>query len=137
MKPLTETDRQAHAIVEAALQTYPRVRAPSRFAVKVMARLQAAPGIALTRPKFQFPWSELLVSMILPVTMGIVWLVWRILPPVYLAQFRDQGLILWQQMGLFGPGETLAWLIPLAMLLAVVFLGGAVVVFTSRWGWQS
>jgi len=95
------------------------------------------PGLAMARPNFQFPWLELLVSMILPVTMGIVWLVWRILPPVYLAQFRDQGLILWQQLGLFGPGGMLAWLIPLATLLAVVFLGGAVVVFTSRWEWQS
>jgi hypothetical protein len=137
MKPLTETDRQAHAIVEAALQTYPRVRAPSRFAVKVMARVQAAPGLALRRPKFQFPWLELLVSTILPVTMGIVWLVWRILPPAYLAQLRDQGLILWQQMEWFGPGEMLAWLVPLAMLLGVVFLGGAVVVLTSRREWQS
>jgi hypothetical protein len=137
MKPLTETDRQAHAFVEAALQTYPRVRAPSRFAVKVLARLQATPGLAMARPNFQLPWLELLVSMILPVTMGIVWLVWRILPPVYLAQFRDQGLILWQQLGWFGSGGMLAWLIPLATLLAVVFLGGAVVVFTSRWEWQS
>ena len=132
MKPLSETDRQAHAIVEAALQTYPRVQAPSRFAVRVMARVQAKPGSAVTRPKFQVPWLELLVSMILPVMMGIVWLVWRILPPVYLAQLRVQGLIMWQQVGLLGRGEMLAWLIP----LAVVFLGGAVVVFTSRWEWQ-
>ena len=132
MKPLTETDRQAHAIVEAALQTYPRVQAPSRFAVRVMARVQANLGRAVTRPKFQFPWWELLVSMILLVTMGMVWLVWRILPTVYLAQLRVQGLILWQQVGLLGRGEMHAWLIPLAMLLALIFLGGAAVLFTSR-----
>jgi hypothetical protein len=137
MKPLTERDRQAHAIVEAALQTYPRVQAPSRFAVRVMARVQAKPGRAVTRPKFQFPWLELLVSMILAVTVGIVWLVWPILPPVYLAQLRIQGLIMWQQVGLLGRGEMLAWLIPLVMLLSAVFLGGAAVVFTSRREWQS
>jgi hypothetical protein len=136
MKPLTETDRQAHAIVEAALKTYPRAQAPSRFAVKVMARIQAIPGRAVTRPKFQFPWLELLASMILLVIMGTVWLVWRILPPVYSAQLRVQGLIIWQQLGLLGQGEMLAWLVPLAMLLAVVFLGGAVAVFTSRREWQ-
>lgn len=124
MKPLTETDRQAHAIVEAALQTYPRVQAPSRFAVKVMARVRGEPVPAVTRPKFQFPWLELLVSMLSAVTMGIVWLVWHILPPVYLVQLRVQGLILWQQAGL-------------GMLLAVIFLGGAVVVFTFRREWQS
>ncbi len=71
MKPLTETDRQAHAIVEAALQTYPRVQAPSRFADRVMARVQTKPGRLVTRPKFQFPWLELLCRMILTVTMGI------------------------------------------------------------------
>jgi hypothetical protein len=75
--------------------------------------------------------------MILALTMGIVWLVWRILPPVYSAQLRVQGLIIWQQMGLMGRGEMLAWLIPLAMLLAVVFLGGAAVLFSSRLEWQS
>jgi hypothetical protein len=137
MKPLTETDREAHAIVEAALQTYPRVQAPPRFAVRVMARVQARPGRLVTRPKFQFPWLELLVSFILAVTVGIVWVVWPNLPPVYLAQLRIQVLIVWQQMGLLGRGELLAWLIPLAMLLAVVFLGGAAVLFTSRREWQS
>lgn len=132
MKPMTERDRQAHAVVEAALQTYPRVQAPSRFAVRVMARVQANPGRLVTLPKFQFPWLELLASMILSVVMGMVWLVWRILPPVYSAQLRLQGLIIWQQLGLLGRGEMLAWLIPVAMLLAVFFLGGAMVVFTSR-----
>jgi hypothetical protein len=136
MKPLTDTDRQAHAVVEAALQTYPRVQAPSRFAVRVMARVQANPGRLVARPKFRLPWLELLVSVILMVTVGMVWLVWRILPPVYSAQLRVQGLIIWQQLGLLGQGEMLAWLVPLAMLLAVVFLGGAVAVFTSRREWQ-
>jgi hypothetical protein len=136
MKLLTETDRQAHAIVEAALQTYPRAQAPSRFALRVMARVQAKPGLTVTRPKFQFPWLELLVTMIFLMTLGMVWLVWRILPPVYSAQLRVQGLIIWQQVGLLGQGEVLAWLIPLGMLLAVVFLGGAVVMFTSGREWQ-
>jgi hypothetical protein len=122
--------------VEAALQTYPRVQAPSRFAVRVMARVRANPGRPVARPKFRLPWLELLVSVILMVTVGIVWLVWRILPPVYSAQLRVQGLIIWQQLGLLGQGEMLAWLVPLAMLLAVVFLGGAVAVFTSRREWQ-
>jgi hypothetical protein len=137
MKPLTETDRQAHAIVEAALQAYPRVQAPTRFAAKVMARVQAKPGRAVTRPKFQFPWSELLISTILPLMMGMVWLVWRLMPPVYLAQLRVQGLILWQQLGWSGQSELHVWLVPLAALLAVVLLGGAVVVLTSRREWQA
>jgi hypothetical protein len=137
MKPLTETDRQAHAIVEAALQTYPRIQAPSRFAARVMARVKADAGRLVTPPKFQFPWLELLVSMILTVTMGIVWLMWRNLPPVYLTQLRAQGLIVWLQLGMLGRGEMLAWLIPLAMLLVVVFLGGAAVLFASRREWQS
>jgi hypothetical protein len=137
MKPLTDKDRQAHAVVEAALQTYPRAQAPARFVDEVMRRVQAYPGYVVPRPKFQFPWWELLASIILSVMLAVVWLVWRILPPVYLAQLRVQWLIILQRLGLLGRGEMLAWLIPLAVLLAVVFLGGAAVVFTSRRDWQS
>jgi hypothetical protein len=136
MKPLTEKDRQAHAIVEAALQTYPRLQAPSRFADRVMARVQANPGRFVTRPKFQFPWLELLVSLIVLVVSGVVWLVWHILPAAYVAQLRAQGLILGQQVGLLGRGEMLLWLLPLALLMAVVLLGAAAVLFTSRREWR-
>jgi hypothetical protein len=59
------------------------------------------------------------------------------LPPVHLPQLRLQGLLVVQQAGLLAQGELLAWLIPLAILLVAVFLGGAVVVFTARWEWQS
>jgi hypothetical protein len=137
MKPLTEADRQAHAIVEAALQAYPRVQAPSNFAAKVTARLQAKPGRAVARPKFQFPWLELLVSSILPVMMVVVWLVSRMTPEVYFAQLRVQGFIMWQQLGWSGQSELHVWLIPLAVLLAVGLLGGAVVMLTSRREWPA
>jgi hypothetical protein len=135
MKTLTETDRQAHAVVEAALQSYPRVRAPSRFAVRVMARVQSMPVRDVTRPRFQFPWLELLASIIFVATIGMSWLVWRILPPVYLDRLRLQGLIIWQQVGWLGQGELLAWLV-LAIALAMACLGGALVVFTARREWQ-
>ena len=127
-------DVEAHAVVEAALQTYPATNAPARFAAGVMARVQALPRRAVVRPKFQLPWLELLVSFIVPVMLAVAWLVWRVLPPVFLARLRVQGLILWQQVGQQSPGEMLTWLLPLGMLLAVVCFGLAATLFTFQRG---
>jgi hypothetical protein len=102
-----------------------------------MARVQAEQEPLVTRPKFQFPWWELLASLIFLVTMGTGWLVWRVLPMAYIAQLRVQGLIIFQQVGLLGSDEMLSWLIPMGMLLAAVFVGGAVVGLTSSREWQS
>lgn len=137
MKPLAETERHAHAVVEAALQAYPRVQAPSRFADRVMARIRARTGYAVAPPRFQFPWLELLIGVISLFMMAIVWQVWRRMPPVYLEQLRLLGWSLWRQLEWLGRGQMFEWLVPLAVLIAAVFLGGAAVVFTSRREWQS
>jgi hypothetical protein len=132
MNALNATDHQVHAVVESALQSYPLTKAPAGLYANVMARVQALPRLVTVRPKFQFPWLELLVSLILPVMMGMIWLVWLILPPVYLARLRVQGLIVWQQVGLMGQGEMLAWLLPLGLLLAVICFGLAATLFTFQ-----
>lgn len=137
MNPLPEKDRQVHAIVEAALRTYPRAQAPARFAERVMKRLKAGQSPLMTRPEFQFPWWELLACMIFLATMGTVWLVWLILPPEYAAQLRAQGWAIWQQVSLFGQDDLLAWLIPLVMLLVVALLGGAALMFRVSREWQT
>ena len=132
MNSLNDSERRAYTVIESALQTYPRDQAPSRLAVNVMARVQALPRRAAVRPKFEFPWLELLVSFLLPMMLGVAWLVWRILPPVYWSHLRLQWLIMMQQVGLVGRGDFLVWLIPLGMLLAVFCLGLAATLFTFQ-----
>ena len=132
LEPLDDTAREEHAIVEAALQTYPSTSAPANFRVGVMARLKTLPQESIPGYKFQFPWMELVASFVMLTMLGVAWIVWEILPPVYMARLHLQWIILWQQLGMAGRGDVLAWVIPVGVLAAVMCLGMSASLFVFQ-----
>jgi len=132
LDPMDDTAREEHAYVEAVLQSYPSSHVPAGFQDGVMARLKGLPKYSNQSLKFPFPWFELLGSFVMLIILLVAWIVWKILPPVYMARLNLQRLILWQQLGMAGHAEMLTWLIPLGLLIAVVCLGMSATLFSFQ-----
>ena len=104
------TPETQNAILEDALHTYPVVPVPRDISVDVMARIQTIPA---PRP-FRFTWSDVILSAVLAVCVGVVWFSLQNLPPLAVAHIRKESILLYQYFLV-----NARWLIPgLSFLLA-------------------
>jgi hypothetical protein len=111
-------------IIEDALYTYPLSPAPPTLAPGVMARVRALAPL----PRFRLSWVDGLVSLFIAGMIGLMVLLWQLLPPQLALQTRLQFLYLLQRVnvtvlqGALLGGAALA---VLAVLIAAVVFGRA------------
>ncbi len=111
-------------VIEDALHTYPLSPAPPTLAPGVMARVRALAPL----PRFRLSWVDGLVSLFIAGMIGLMVLLWQLLPPQLALQTRLQFMHLFQRVnvtvlqGALLGGAALAML---AVLIAVVVFGRA------------
>ncbi|HUE97603.1 MAG TPA: hypothetical protein VMN99_00030 [Anaerolineales bacterium] len=97
------TPEKQNALIEDALHTYPVAPMPRAIRANVMARIQTIPA---TRP-FRLTWNDLVLGIVLTVCIGALWFSLNSLPPLIVAQIRQESILLYQQFIV-----NARWLIP-------------------------
>jgi NO-binding membrane sensor protein with MHYT domain len=87
------TSQQKEAILEDALRTYPVRPLHINLTSAVMARIRSAPA-----PRFQLQWNDFILSLILALCIGAVWLGIQSLPPIVMARLQVQSILFWQRV---------------------------------------
>lgn len=97
------TFEQKNILVEEALHTYPTASMPREITSDVMSRIQSIPA---PRP-FRLTWNDIALGVILVVCITAVWFSLDHLPPIVVAQIRQETILLYQHILV-----NARWLIP-------------------------
>lgn len=107
------TPEQQNIAIEDALHTYPLALMPRDITVDVLARIQTIPA---TRP-FRLAWSDLVLAFVISLCIGAIWFSAYNLPPIIVAQFRKETILLYQYILV-----NARWLIPMISFSLAGFL---------------
>lgn len=88
------TPERQNQLIEEALHTYPVASMPREISMDVISRIQTVPA---PRP-FRFPWSDLALSLVLTLCIAAVWFSFSHLPPIVVAQIRNESILFYQYM---------------------------------------
>lgn len=95
------TPQQENAIIEDALKNYPLAPMPRNITANVMARIQKDVRPALVT------WNDFALSLVIALCIGALFFTVQSLPPILLAKFRIQGILLYQDILV-----NARWLVP-------------------------
>ncbi len=98
------------ALIEDALQNYPLAPMPRDITASVMARIHVEKRPALVT------WNDLAIALVIATIIGAMFITFQNLPPVALAKFRIQGILLYQDILV-----NMRWLIPTVLFGAAAF----------------
>ena len=98
------------AQIEDALQSYPLAEMPRSITMDVMSHIQTE-----TRPKL-VTWNDFVLSLVLALSIGAIFLAVQSLPPILLAKLRIQSILLYQDILV-----NVRWLLP-----SIMFGGAAI-----------
>lgn len=115
------TPEQENAIIEDALNNYPIVEMPSNITVNVMARIQKDVRPALVT------WNDIMLSLVVALCIGALLFTVQSLPPILLAKFRIQGILLYQDFLV-----NARWLLPVMLFGIAAFLSALTVPLLQR-----
>ena len=99
------------AQIEDALQSYPLAEMPRSVTVDVMARIQTD-----TRPRL-ITWNDFALSLVLALSISAMFFAVQSLPPIMLAKFRIQGILLYQDFLV-----NARWVVPSLLFGVAAFL---------------
>ena len=96
MNALNDRNREADAIVDEALRTFPIQPAPAGIMFSVMRHIEISDPI----PKFHPHWLDYALSLFLASMVGLVLLLARssLLPPTFLPLLQTRIIVFWQQL---------------------------------------
>ncbi|HET6597939.1 MAG TPA: hypothetical protein VFG81_20105 [Anaerolineales bacterium] len=117
------TPEQLDLAIEDALRTYPVMSIPRDLSVDVLARIQT---VRAQRP-FRLTWMDLTLSVVLALCMGAVWFSIQNLPPLVVAQFRKESILLYQQILV-----NARWLIPMLAFSMAGFFAALTIPYLRR-----
>jgi hypothetical protein len=89
------------ALIEDALKSQPLAPMPRSVTADVMARIQKD-----TRPSL-VTWNDFVLSLVIALSIGALFLAGQSLPPIMLAKLRMQGILLYQDFLV-----NVRWLVP-------------------------
>ncbi len=115
------TPEQENTIIEDALSNYPIVEMPSNITVNVMARIQKDVRPALVT------WNDFMLSLVIAMCIGAFLFTVQSLPPILLAKFRIQGILLYQDFLV-----NARWLLPVMLFGIATFLSALTIPFLQR-----
>ena len=101
------------ALIEDALTSQPLAPMPRSITVDVMARIQSTEA---KRPAI-LTWSDFVLSSVIATCLAAVWFTYQYLPPIMVAKFKIQGILLYQDFIV-----NARWLVPAAMFGLAAFL---------------
>lgn len=99
------------AQIEEALKSYPLAEMPRSITLDVMARIQKD-----IRPRL-ITWNDFALSLVLALSISVVFLAVQSLPPIMIAKLRIQGILLYQDILV-----NARWLLPSLLFGAAVIL---------------
>ena len=121
LTPQQEHTLQENAIIEDALKNYALAPMPRNITINVMARIQKD-----VRPVF-ITWNDFALSLVVAICMGALFFTAQSLPPIMLARFRIQEILLYQDFLV-----NARWLIPTVLFSLAALLLALTIPFL-RW----
>ena len=121
LTPQQEHALQENAIIEDALKNHPLAPMPRNITINVMARIQKE-----VRPAF-ITWNDFALSLVIAICMGALFFRAQSLPPIMLARFRIQEILLYQDFLM-----NARWLIPTVLFSLAALLSALTIPFL-RW----
>ena len=113
------TPEEKDIFIEDALKTIPLAPMPRSITVNVMARIQKD-----IRPKL-VTWNDFVLSLVIALCIGALFITMQSLPPILVAKLRVQGILLYQDILV-----NIRWLVPAVLfgfsalfsMLTILFL---------------
>lgn len=99
------------ALIEDALKSQPLAPMPRSVTVDVMMRIQRG-----TRPAL-LAWSDFVLGFVIAACIAALWFASQNLPPILIAKFRIQGILLYQDFLV-----NARWLVPALFFGLAAFL---------------
>lgn len=99
------------ALIEDALKSQPLAPMPRSVTVDVMARIHRG-----TRPAL-LAWSDFVLGFVIAACIAALWFASQNLPPILIAKFRIQGILLYQDFLV-----NARWLVPALFFGLAAFL---------------
>ena len=99
------------ALIEDALKSQPLAPMPRNVTVDVMARIQRGTRSAL------LAWSDFVPGFVIAACIAALWFASQNLPPILIAKFRIQGILLYQDFLV-----NARWLVPALFFGLAAFL---------------
>jgi len=105
-------------LIEYALASQPLVQMPRSVTADVMRRIQTAEA---SRPAI-LTWNDVAFSAVIALCIAALWFALQNLPPVVLAKFRIQGILLYQDILV-----NARWLVPATLFGVAALLAGVTI----------
>jgi hypothetical protein len=105
------TPEEENAIIEDALKNIPLAPMPRSITANVMARIQKDICPVLVT------WNDFALSLIAALCVGTLFFTLQSLPPIMVAKFRVQGILLYQDILV-----NMRWLAPTFLFCLAAFL---------------
>jgi hypothetical protein len=120
------TEREALAVVDDALRTYPLAPTPPTLAAAALSRIHALrPG---PRPRFRLAWIDYAISLFAAGMAGLTVTLWQFIPLQMIGRARLR-ILLWQALP---GGEVFIASLVGGAILAITALAIAAAVFARR-----
>jgi hypothetical protein len=115
------TPEQKNAIVEDALKNLPLASMPMDITPSVLARIRRNARPAL------ITWNDLALSLVIATCIGALFFTVQSLPPILLAKFRIQGILLYQDLLV-----NVRWLAPTVLFGLAAFFSALTIPYLRR-----
>jgi hypothetical protein len=115
------TPEQKNAIVEDALKNLPLASMPMDITPSVLARIRRNARPAL------ITWNDLALSLVIAACIGALFFTVQSLPPILLAKFRIQGILLYQDLLV-----NVRWLAPTVLFGLAAFFSALTIPYLRR-----
>ena len=107
-----------NVLIGYALASQPLVQMPRSVTADVMRRIQTAEA---SRPAI-LTWNDVAFSAVIALCIAALWFALQNLPPVVLAKFRIQGILLYQDILV-----NARWLVPATLFGVAALLAGVTI----------